>query len=80
MHSGNWGKVENLIRNLNIINDKRIIIENTFYRNTEDFRILKWVITTTKELMTLKENNVDFCFDFSHHIIDCKFAWKDYKK
>lgn len=80
MHSWDWWKIENLIKNIRKINNEKIIIENTFYRNEEGFRVLKWVVTKYEDIKLLKENNIRFCLDFSHHIINCKFNSRDYKK
>jgi hypothetical protein len=78
VHSGIDGFIQNVIENIKTINDDRIIVENIFYRECQGFETKKGVISSFEDIEHLIGNNINFCLDISHMIINCKFNNKKY--
>lgn len=80
-HSGFFGELSEVVRQLNIIGDKRIIVENKPYLPVDDTP-RRLVGSTPEEIrMILDGTGLGFCFDVGHAVASANVhgaKWREY--
>lgn len=80
-HGGAFGELDETIRQLNLIGDNRILVENKPYLPI-DRSAIRLVGSTPDEIgKILSETGLGFCLDFGHMIASAnahKADWRDY--
>ncbi len=68
-HPGSGGKITETIRQVNLINDSRILVENKPYKTVPKMKADFCTGSRPEEIKMLLENtNAGFCFDIGHAI------------